>query len=108
VSTLPSQQPETVEASCYLTIEPVTSRYSGRDEKGRQILEKARVTAMTQARPQRMVRAGSVVTKVTLRIDTAALLPLLPEAVIHIGVGDVEVIEVEADNPDYPDEEGQG
>lgn len=38
-------------------------------------------------------------TRLTLRIDSAALLPLQPEAVIHIHAGDVELIEVTADAP---------
>lgn len=103
------KQPEYVDAKCYLTIEPQWERTSwlGTDDKDRPILKGARIVSMTQNRPTGNRKAGAVVTNLTLRIDAEALLPLQPDAVIHIRAGDVETIHIYADAPDPYDDPRQ-
>jgi hypothetical protein len=91
-------QPDHVDATFYAVIQPSWSRYL-RDDRGRPVLEGARVDRITQGRPGQ-VRGDSVVTRLTLRVDASALLPLQPQAVVHIHADDVEVIEVTADAPE--------
>lgn len=105
-----AEQPEYVDATFYATIEPVWrhgSPYFAQDAEGRPILDGAKVTGITQKRPERKARSGSIVTKLTLRIEAAALLPLVPSAVIHVRAGDAETIEVTAEDPAFPAEEAQ-
>lgn len=91
-----AEQPATVDATFYAVVVPEWT--SGRDAQGRPILRGAKVERITQGRPG-FVRGGGVVTRLTLRLDSAALLPLQPQAVIHIAAGQVEVIEAEATDP---------
>lgn len=93
-----SKQPEYVEATFYAVIEPEWHRWQV-DNQHRPILEGAKVERITKKRPQ-VVRRGGVVTRFTLRVNAAALLPLQPEAVITVEPGQVEVIQAVADNPD--------
>lgn len=99
------QQPQHVDVSAYLTIEPkwATGRYNV-DDKDRPILEGGRIAGVTQNRPSGHRKTGAIVTRVTFRIDAEAFLPLQPEAVIHIGAGDVGLIEVTADAPEENEE----
>lgn len=92
-----ASQPKTVDATFYAVVVPEWSRYM-KDSDGRQILEGAKVERITQGRPG-SVRGGGVVTRLTLRLDSAALLPLQPQAIIHISAGQVEVVEVAAEDP---------
>lgn len=100
-------QPDSVLAECYLTIEPVFRSY-GKDAQGRPVLDSARVVGVTKNRPERRSRVGTIVTKLALRIDSAAMLPLLPEVEIKISAGEVEAIEAEAVDPGFPiEDEGE-
>lgn len=96
-----AKQPEHVDATFYAVITPTWSRYS-RDDKNRPLLDGASVERITKKRPGN-VRGDSVVTRLTLRVDSAALLPLQPQAIVHIHADDVEVIEVTADSPEDDD-----
>lgn len=91
------QQPDHVDATFYAIIAPSWSRHR-HDDRGRPLLEGASVERITKNRPS-SVRGDAVVTRLTLRVDAAALLPLQPQAVVHIHTDDVEVIEVTADAP---------
>lgn len=91
------QQPDHVDVAVYLLVEPRWKHY-GKDDQGRPILDSGRVVKATQSRPT-VGRAGGVITKVTLRIDAAAFLPLQPEAVVHVHAGNAETVEVEAVDP---------
>lgn len=95
-------QPKTVDATFYAVVVPEWSRYR-KDDDGRPILEGAKVERITQGRPA-SVRGGGIVTRLTLRLDAGALLPLQPQAVIHISPGQAEVIEAEATDPRDDDE----
>lgn len=100
-----AEQPKYVDVVTYLTVEPKFSDGKQpwrRDDQDRPLLEGGRVVSATAKRPERKTRTGTVVTQVTLRIEAAAFLPLMPRAVIHIGASDVEVIEVKAHDPAYP------
>lgn len=96
---MPSTQPDHVDAAVYAVVVPVWSRHH-RDAQDRPILDGAKVDRIThhQARAGR-IPSGGIVTRLILRLDAAALLPLQPEAVIHVRAGEVELIEVEAVNP---------
>jgi hypothetical protein len=96
------EQPEHVDATFFAVVQPIWSRYVTQD--GKPILEGAKVDRITQTRPRRDVAAGSVVTRIILRLDADALLPLQPEAVIHVHAGQVETIQVAAVDPDYPED----
>ena len=100
------EQPEHVEATFYATIEPVWAEWA-KDGRGRKILRAAKVTSVTQNRPERRTRTGTVVTRLTLRIPASAMLPLEPDVVIHLRPDDLETIQVEADDPGYPESEEQ-
>lgn len=91
------QQPETVDATFYAVVVPEWSRYQ-RDSEDRPILAGAKVERVTQNRPT-SVKNGGVVTRLTIRLDAGALLPLQPQAVIHISPGQAELIEVTATDP---------
>lgn len=93
---MPRQQPESVDVTAYIVIEPRWS--NSRDAAGRPILEGAKVAKVTQARPE-SVRGDSLVTRITFAVDADALLPLQPQAVVHIGAQDVEVMQVVAEHP---------
>lgn len=94
---MPERQPEYVDATVYAVVVPKWSRY-WKDDRGRPLLEGASVDRVTKQRPGQ-VRGDAVVTRLTLRVDAAALLPLQPQAVVHIHADDVEVIEVTAEDP---------
>ncbi len=99
------QQPESVVAECYLTIEPTHSSWAY-DDKDRKILEGARIVSMTKSQPERQVRAGTIVTKVKIRIPSRLLLPLLPVVEIVLSDSDIEtVIQAQAEDPGYPVED---
>ena len=87
-------QPDHVDIAVYLLVEPRWQHY-GKDDQGRPILSGGRVVKATQQRPT-VGKAGGVITKVTLRIDAGAFLPLQPEAVVHIHPGNAETVEVVA------------
>jgi hypothetical protein len=93
-----AKQPDHVDATFYAVITPAWSRWN-KDDRGRPLLEGASVDRITKNRPGQ-VRGDAVVTRLTLRIDATALLPLQPQAVVHIHADDVEVIEVIADAPE--------
>ncbi|MCR1785336.1 hypothetical protein KVF89_22540 [Nocardioides carbamazepini] len=95
-------QPDHVDATFYAIITPSWSRHR-RDDRGRPLLEGASVDRITKGRPS-TVRGDAVVTRLTLRIDSTALLPLQPQAVVHIHADDVQVIEVTADEPTEGDQ----
>jgi hypothetical protein len=101
-------QPQFVDVSTYLVIEPTFDRDSHywNDDKGRPHLSGAKITSATVNKPKRKVQAGGLITKVTLRVDANALLPLQPEAVIEINAGNTELIEIQADAPE-PTEENE-
>ena len=90
------QQPEYVDISAYLVLEPSWHNHR-RDDQGRLILEGGKVAKITQQRPS--VTRGGVVTRVTFRVDAGAFLPLQPEAVVHIHPGNAETVTVEATDP---------
>lgn len=95
-----SEQPQSVVAEAYLVIEPqwrTGSAYWARDKEGHPILTGAKITRVTQTRPN--VTKGGVVTKVKFRIPAGVMLPLRPEVVIDLNLDNAEVIEVEATNP---------
>jgi hypothetical protein len=102
---MPMSQPKRVRATAWLVIEPVY-RYSGAtDDKGRRVLDGAKIVSMTQGQPtNKRVTSGTVITKITLDLNAEALLPLQPEVVINIEPGDVGVIEVYADAPEEEDQ----
>jgi hypothetical protein len=93
------KQPDHVDVPVYLLVEPrwASNRFA-RDDQDRPILTGARVVKATQQRPSVGPRGG-VITKITLRIDAGAFLPLQPEAVVHIHPGEAETVEVEASDP---------
>lgn len=94
------KQPKHVDATFYAVVEPQWGRYSWeKDDQGRPILVSAKVDRITQTRPK-TIKGDAILTRLTLRIDSAALLPLQPQAVIHIHADDVEVIEVVAEQPE--------
>lgn len=93
-----SDQPQYVDAAVYAVVVPTWSKYRS-DAQDRPILEGARVDSIRQTRPTSLPKGG-IVTRLTLRIDAAAMLPLQPEAVIHIKAGDVDLIEVTAAAPE--------
>lgn len=104
---MPANQPPYVDATFYAVITPQWSKWY-EDDRGRPLLEGAKVDRITQQRPG-TVKGGGVVTRLTLRLDADALLPLQPQAIIRISPGEVDVIEVtaEAPEPDDEDEEGE-
>lgn len=95
---MPQPQPEFVEATFYAVIQPEWDRY-WKDDRDRPLLKGARLERTLQNRPAK-VAGDAVVTRLTLRVDASALLPLQPQAVIHITTDDVEIIHVVADHPD--------
>ena len=101
-----ADQPKFVDVTFYAVIEPkfrTGGGYWAQDAQGRQILEGARLANTTVRQPK--ASRNGVVTKLTLRVDAEALLPLLPEAVIEIGPGNSEVMHVVAEDPELDTEE---
>lgn len=103
------EQPTHVDVPVYLLVEPTwrDHRYSwNKDDQGRQILDGAKVVKATQKRPS-VGPKGGVITKITMRFEAGAFLPLQPEAIVVIGVNDSETIVVttEAPEPDDGDSE---
>lgn len=86
-------QPETVDATFYVQVEPewfTSSRLRG-----------AKAIRLTQSKPN-PPKGGTVTCKLTVRLPSSAFLPLRPEAVIVVPEGMVieNPIEVEAVNPE--------
>lgn len=97
-----ARQPEQVEVDFYLTLTPEWSRHL-KDDNKRPILTGVRAEKITKTRPE-MVRGGGLVTKIGIMVDAGAFVPLQPEAVIHVGATEVQVIhEVEAVDPSAGD-----
>jgi hypothetical protein len=92
-------QPSHVDATFYAQVLP-NSRGWSKDAAGNQILDGARVVALTQTKPTKP-KPGSVTIKLTVRIPSQAFLPLAPEAVVVVPADMVEghPIEVEATDP---------
>lgn len=92
------EQPEYVDATFHVIIKPEWGR--GSDDQGRQILRGAKLDRATLTRPGSMPRGGGVIARITVRLDADCLLPLVPDAVIHVHAGDVETIRVEVEPPE--------
>lgn len=88
------KQPESADATFYAIVTPKWGSGWKKDEKDRPILEGAKVERITQSRPQSMPKGGGVVVRLTVRIPSPAFLPLSPEAVIEVGMDDLETITV--------------
>lgn len=86
------------DATFYAQVEPEWSRWT--DWKGEHSLTGAKVVNITQKKPSRP-RGGTVLVKLTLRIPSAAFLPLRPEAIVVIPVDMTEAtsVEVTAESP---------
>lgn len=94
-----ASQPTTVDAAFYAVIKPNWHPYLT-DSAGRPVLEGATVERITKNVPQ-TVRGEAFVTRLTLRIDADALLPLQPQAVVHISADQgAMVIETSAEAPE--------
>ena len=94
-----SRQPEQVEVEFYLTLIPEWSRHL-KDENKRPILTGVKADRITKTRPE-VVKGGGLVTKLGIVVDAGAFVPLQPEAVIHVGATEVQVIhQVEAREPE--------
>lgn len=96
------RQPETIDVTTHLLVQPEWRDRYWKDAQGRPILQGGKVVKATQGRPS--VPREGVAVKVTLRIPASAFLPLMPEAVIIVGADDVETITVEASDPRADDE----
>jgi len=83
------------DAEFYVQIEPEFSNYVNRD--GERSLRGIKAVGITQKRPVKP-RRGVVIAKLTLRIPSAAFLPLRPEAIVVVPQSMVATspIEVEA------------
>jgi hypothetical protein len=97
-----ANQPKSVDATFYAVVTPEWSRWS-KDSSGRPLLDGAKVERITQNRPQ-SIKGDALVTRLTLRIDAGALLPLQPQAVIQVSAGQAEIIEAVAVDPRSDDE----
>lgn len=88
-----------VDATFYAQVEPEWSRYV--DHRGLRTLNGAKVTTITQKRPQRP-KGGTVLVKLTIRIPEAAFQPLRPQAIVVIpeDMTVVSPIEVAAEDPE--------
>lgn len=99
-----ARQPQSVEVEFHLVLTPEWSAYL-KDGSGRPVLTGVKAERITKNRPD-TVRGGGIVTKIGVVIDAGAFVPLQPEAVISIGMNEVEVIHhVEATTPG--DDEGE-
>lgn len=99
-----SHQPERVKTEVWAVVEPTVKNWQ-QDDKGRPILDSAKVVKTTQKKPSGNVKAGSILVKLVLDINSEALLPLLPEAVIKIEPSQTEAILVEADAAESGEQE---
>lgn len=95
------KQPTSVDVPVYLVVEPTWS--GGRDGQGRPILGGGKVVKHTVTPPS-LQRSG-VAVKITLRIPASSFLPLQPEAVVVLRETDIETVVVEAEHPEYEDED---
>lgn len=88
----------TVTATFYAQVEPEWGY--GNDGKGNRPVYGAKITRVTQKRPESPL-GGTVMLKLAVQIPKAAFLPLQPEATIVIPLDLVETtpIEVEAEVP---------
>ena len=69
------------DATFYVQIEPVFSRFESRD--GERALHSIKAVGITAKRPAKP-RSGVVVAKLTVRIPDAAFMPLRPEAIVVV------------------------
>jgi hypothetical protein len=92
------KQPEYVDATFYVQVQPSWSRYYSNDDPR---LEGAKAVQLTQSKPRRP-QGGTVLTKLTIRIPAGAFLPLRPEAIVVIpeSMTAVNPIEVTAEEPE--------
>lgn len=91
-------QPTHVTATFYAQVDP---RFGwGTDPAGNQIIESAAVRTVTQSKP-RKPQSGCIVVKLSIKVPTAAFLPLSPEAIVVIPADLTEhaPVEVEALDP---------
>lgn len=90
--------PVFVDATFYAQVEPEWSRY--RSSNGERGLDGAKVVTITQKRPTKP-RGGTVTVRLTIRVPSAAFLPLRPEAIVVIpeDMTEVNPVEVEAIQP---------
>lgn len=91
-------QPDTVDAKFYVVVQPDWGRSA--DDQGRPILRGASLSKATKTHPGVMPPGGGVVVHMTIRLDADCLLPLRPDAVIHVHAGDVETIQVHVEPPE--------
>ncbi|AIY15812.1 hypothetical protein GUY44_07585 [Pimelobacter simplex] len=87
-----------VDATFYAQVEPEWGNYI--DSDGNRSIHGAKVTTITQKRPQRP-RGGTVLVKLTIRVPQAAFQPLRPEAIVVIpeDMTAVTPVEVVAEDP---------
>lgn len=84
-------------ATFWATVEPTWNRWDN------ERLAAIKVTKVTQSKPNRSARLGTVTVKLTLDIPDAAFLPLRPEAIIVVPEDMVAAnlpITVEATDPE--------
>lgn len=86
----------------YLTLEPRFSSYANRS--GERALNDVVATKLTQKRPERSQRSGSVVLKLAVRVPESIFQPLAPQVIIDIPESAAQVvpIEVVAEHPEIP------
>lgn len=102
---MPDRQPESITVEAYAVIVPVWKNSYYKDENGHPILDSAKVSRVTQRRPE-AVKGGGVVTRLRFKIDAAALLPLSPQATIVITPNNTVVIQdASAEAPEVPVED---
>lgn len=98
-------------ATFWATVEPTFGReYDPKRCEYVEIVTKARVTGITQSRPDSRKKVGTVTMKLTIDIPDGAFLPLRPEAIVVVPEDMVAAnlpIEVEAEDanaePDVED-----
>lgn len=99
---MPSQQPETVTCVAYLTIVPKWKDWL-KDDDGNPILEGAKVSQVTQSKPN-SVKGGGIVTALTVEVSAETFLPIAPKATLQIDKGNAEIVlEATAEHPSDPD-----
>ena len=86
---MPMRQPATIDVVVYLVVEPRFKGTWASDDKGRPILDSAKVVRALKNRPD-FVDHGGVTTKLTLRMPSSVFLPLEPTAIVEVLEGDVE------------------
>lgn len=88
-----------VDATFYAQVEPEWSTWQT-DNDGHPLVCGAKLARTTQKKPEAQ-RGGTVLVKLTMRIPTAAFMPLRPAAVVVIpeDMTAVEPVEVVAEDP---------